>query len=204
MSSSTVVAVVDYGMGNLASVTHSLRSLGYRVRVSNEIEVLNSANLLVLPGVGAFPAAMQSLYANDLVTYLQKQASQGQAIIGICLGMQLLANASYEHGYTEGLGIIPGEFVQFPDSRCHIGWNTLECSREDALLQESNGQPFYFNHSFMFSGADQYIRCISYNSGPFPAVIHNDRVIGLQFHPEKSQTAGKVLLKNVISGLLHA
>jgi imidazole glycerol-phosphate synthase subunit HisH len=206
LSSSTVVAVVavvDYGMGNIASVTHSLRALGYRVLVSNEIEVLNSADLLILPGVGAFPAVMQNLYTNDLVTYLQEQASQGQRIIGICLGMQLLTNASYEHSYTEGLGIIPGEFVQFPDRRCHIGWNTLECTREDTLLQGSNGQPFYFNHSFMFSGADQYIRCMAYNSGPIPVVIRNGHVVGLQFHPEKSQTAGRVLLQNVISGLLH-
>lgn len=198
------IAIVDYGMGNHASVIHSLSALGYRIRVSKNIEVLNSADLLILPGVGAYPAAMKSLHENDLVAYIQMQASQGRAIIGICLGMQLLATASYEHSYTKGLGIIPGEFVQFPEGHCHIGWNTIECVNVNTLFRECSGQSFYFNHSYMFSGSDKFNQCVAYNPEPFPVIIQDERVVGLQFHPEKSQAAGRILLNNIITGLLDA
>lgn len=122
-----MVVVVDYGMGNHASVIHCLRDLGFRVRVSAEIAVLDSADVLLLPGVGAFPAAMQSLHQRGLVDYLQRQAREQRPIIGICLGMQLLTSASHEFQYTAGLDIIPGEFVALFGAKWHTGWNTLEC-----------------------------------------------------------------------------
>lgn len=125
--SQVMVVVVDYGMGNHASVIHCLRDLGFRVRVSAEIAVLDSADVLLLPGVGAFPAAMQSLHQRGLVDYLQRQAREQRPIIGICLGMQLLTSASHEFQYTAGLDIIPGEFVALFGAKWHTGWNTLEC-----------------------------------------------------------------------------
>lgn len=198
------VGIVDYGMGNHASVIHSLRDLGFRVRVSAEPEVLDDTDVLVLPGVGAFPAAMQALHQRGLVSYLQQQAREQRPIIGICLGMQLLTSASNEFQYTAGLDLIPGEVVALTGAKWHIGWNTLECVNADSLLQPSDGQAFYFNHSFCYQGPSEYQVALSRHPEPFASVIRRGNVVGIQFHPEKSQEAGRVLLKNLISGLTHA
>lgn len=198
------VGIVDYGMGNHASVTHSLRDIGFRVRVSREIQVLNEVDVLLLPGVGAFSSAMQALHERGLVSYLQDQAREHRPIVGICLGMQLLASASQEYHYTVGLDIIPGEVVPLTELKWHIGWNTVECVQPDFLLEPSDGQAFYFNHSFSYRGPAEYQIGISRHPTPMTSVIRRGKVVGLQFHPEKSQAAGKVLLKNIITGLCCA
>jgi len=198
------VGIVDYGMGNHASIIHSLRGLGFRVRVSAAPEVLNGTDVLVLPGVGAFPAAMQALHQRGLVSYLQQRAREQHPIIGICLGMQLLASASHEFEFTAGLDLIPGEIVPLIEPKWHIGWNTLECVGSDLLLYASDGKAFYFNHSFCYQGPPEYQVGLTRHPAPFCSVIRRGNVIGIQFHPEKSQEAGKSLLKNVITGLSHA
>ena len=198
------VGIVDYGMGNHASVIQSLRHLGFRVRVSAEPEGLNGTDLLVLPGVGAFPTAMQALHKQGLVGYLQQQVREQRPIIGICLGMQLLASASHEFKFTTGLDLIPGEFVALPGAKWHIGWNTLECVDSDSLLQASDGQAFYFNHSFCYQGPAEYQVAVTRHPSAFAAVIRRGSVVGLQFHPEKSQAAGKALLRDIIAGLVNA
>lgn len=198
------VGIVDYGMGNHASVIHSLRDIGFRVRVSADAEVLDSTDVLVLPGVGAFPATMQALHQRGLVSYLQQQAREQRPIIGICLGMQLLTSASHEFQYTAGLDLIPGEVVALTGAKWHIGWNTLECVDPDSLLQASDGQAFYFNHSFCYQGPSEYQIGLSRHPEPFASVIRRGNVVGIQFHPEKSQQAGRALLKSLISGLTHA
>jgi glutamine amidotransferase len=202
--SQLTIAVVDYGMGNHASVVNSLRDLGFRVRVSAELALLDSADILVLPGVGAFPAAMRALHERGLVDYLQQQARKRRPMVGICLGMQLLTNASHEFQYTTGLGIIPGEFVPLSEIKWHIGWNTLECVPSDSLIRASDGQAFYFNHSFRYQGPTEYQIGLSRHPGPFASVIRRTNVVGIQFHPEKSQEAGRVLLKNIVLGLSNA
>ncbi len=198
------VGIIDYGMGNHASVVHSLRDLGFRVRVSAEINILNETDVLLLPGVGAFPAAMQALHQRNLVAYLKDQAQIQRPILGICLGMQLLASASYEHQYTVGLNLIPGEVVVFAHHGWQIGWNTLECIQYDPLIQPSNGEAFYFNHSFYYKGPIEYQLATAWHQSAFAAIIRRGSVVGMQFHPEKSQAAGKVLLKNLIMGLTNA
>jgi glutamine amidotransferase len=198
------VGIVDYGMGNHASVIHSLRDLGFRVRVSAETGVLDGTDILILPGVGAFPSAMQALHERRLVDYLQQEARRHRPIIGICLGMQLLATASYELQYTMGLDIIPGEIIALPSAKWHIGWDTLENVRADPLFQPSEEQAFYFNHSFCYRGAAEYHICVTRHPEPFPSVIRSNNIVGVQFHPEKSQAAGKILLRNLINGLAHA
>jgi glutamine amidotransferase len=198
------VAVVDYGMGNHASVAQALRDIGFRVRISADISVLDESDVLLLPGVGAYPSAMKVLHERGLVSYLQRQARDRRPIIGICLGMQLLASASHEHHYTAGLDLVPGEVVPVEGSKWHIGWNTIECVRNDAFLMPSNGQAFYFNHSFSYQGPSEYQVAISRHVTPLTSVIRRGNVVGLQFHPEKSQAAGRVMLKNLINGLCHA
>lgn len=198
------IAIVDYGMGNQASVVHTLRSLGYRVKLAASAEGLDDAQLLVLPGVGAFPAAMQALEERGLTDYLSQQAQEGRPILGICLGMQLLTQASHEHGHTRGLGLIPGEFVPFPDGGWHIGWNTIACRQEDALVARANGEAFYFNHSFHYQGPHDFEIARAGEPRPCAAIIRHGRVVGMQFHPEKSQASGRLLLQDLITGLTHA
>lgn len=198
------IGVIDYGMGNHASVVHSLRDLGFRVRVSNNATELDLMDVLVLPGVGAFPSAMATLHARGLAEYLQERARQGCPLIGICLGMQLLASASYEHTYTVGLDLIPGDIVPFTDHGVHIGWNTLEFTQHCPLWSSSDGGAFYFNHSFSYQGPAEYQMAATRHLIEFPSVIQRGSVVGLQFHPEKSQSAGKALLKNLIIGLTYA
>ncbi|MEO7157235.1 MAG: imidazole glycerol phosphate synthase subunit HisH, partial [Vicinamibacterales bacterium] len=141
--STLTVGIVDYGVGNLTSVYRALHSMGYRCRVSRQFEVLSETDLLLLPGVGAFPAAMQALHECNLVEYLQEQARQERPVVGICLGMQLLADASTEYRLTAGLGLIPGQVTALPNARWHTGWNTIEVLDRDALLQPSDGQSLY-------------------------------------------------------------
>jgi glutamine amidotransferase len=199
--SNLTIGIVDYGMGNHASVMHSLKSMGFKVRISADPQILDHTDILILPGVGAFPSAMQAMRDRGLVNYLQKQAEKQRPIIGICLGMQLLTTASYEFEYTLGLDLIEGEIIPLTASKWHIGWNAIKCLQQDSLLEPSNYQAFYFNHSFTYQGADKYQIAIAQHSQAITAVIRNGNIVGLQFHPEKSQDAGRELLKSLIMGL---
>jgi glutamine amidotransferase len=201
MMKTRTIGIVDYGVGNLASVYRSLQGLGYRCRVSREPAVLGQTDLLLLPGVGAFPAAMDALNACHLVGYLQQHARSGAPMIGICLGMQLLADGSDEHRFTAGLELIPGRVTALAGTRWHIGWNTIEVLGRDPLLQPSDGQSVYFNHSFVFEPPPEYRAAVSRLTTPITVAVRRDNIVGLQFHPEKSQATGRQLLRNVIEGL---
>lgn len=199
-----MVGIVDYSMGNHASVVNCLRKLEYRVFVSDKKEDLDRADILFLPGVGAFPRAMQELHDRNLVKYLQKKAYTHKPIIGICLGMQLLTDASNEHSYTKGLGLIPGEVVAMANPKWHIGWNTIEPVIDKSTLQMTEGKSFYFNHSYMYKGNSKYQLFVSKNQNILPVIIRKDNVFGLQFHPEKSQAPGRELLDHLIMEMCHA
>lgn len=195
------VGIVDYGIGNLSSVWHALRALEFRCRVSNNPRVLDAADILLLPGVGAFPVAMAALHQLGLVDYLRTQAAAGRPVVGICLGMQLLVNSSREFRITEGLGLIPGQALALNTDRWHIGWNAIETITRDPLFEPSHGKSFYFNHSYAVDVAPRYRICIARLGTPVTAVIRERNVVGVQFHPEKSQAAGRELLRNVVMGL---
>ena len=195
------VAIVDYGVGNHTSLLRCMRLLGFRARVSHEPEMLDFADVLLLPGVGAFPAAMERLHALDLVNYLQRAAQLERPLVGICLGMQLLADSSTEMGLTPGLGLIPGAVEAIGDPRWHIGWNSLEVTPGNSTLKLSDGEVMYFNHSFTYRGHEEFVaaRCRVNEGGmPLVAAIVRGSVVGLQFHPEKSQGAGLDLLARLI------
>ena len=199
------IGIVDYGVGNHMSVLHAFKALGYRCRVSNEQDALASCDLLVLPGVGAYPVAISSLHDYNLIDFLREQGRGGQPIIGLCLGMQLLADESDEHGLTAGLGLIPGRVVPFNQAQWHIGWNTIEVLKNDELVLPSNGDSFYFNHSYVFDAPIEYQICTSrINQLAFTVAVRYRNIIGLQFHPEKSQSSGRRLLKNLVEGLVGA
>lgn len=198
------IGIVDYGVGNLSSVRQTLHGLGYRCRISSEPELLNETDLLVLPGVGAFPAAMENLHRRHLAAYLQEQARANRPIVGLCLGMQLMVDASTEHRVTAGLGLIPGQVVSFDQAPWHIGWNTIEVLDDDPLLKPSDGKSLYFNHSYMLDVPEEYQLCRTRLTRPFVTGIRRGNTVGLQFHPEKSQGAGRQLLRNLVEGLCSA
>lgn len=198
------IGIVDYGIGNHASVSHALHDLGFRVRVSADPAVLDAADALLLPGVGAFRTAMQALEKHGLVEYLQFADDRQRPIIGICLGMQLLTTASHERGYTKGLNLVPGEVERLGAGKWHIGWNSLDCISSDPLISASNGASFYFNHSLGYQGDDRYRLAVAQHDEPVCAAIRKGKTIGLQFHPEKSQLPGRLLLKTLIDGLCDA
>ena len=195
------VGIVDYGVGNHASVVRSVRQIGFRARVSIEPDQLDLADVLLLPGVGAFPTAMERLHATGLVEYLQRAAQLGRPLIGICLGMQLLAESSTELGFTLGLGLIPGAVKAIREPCWHIGWNSLEVMTNQPLLHASDGEVMYFNHSYSYQGPETFVAARSRvyaGSEPLVAAIQRGSVWGLQFHPEKSQRPGLELLESLI------
>ncbi|MCX8477976.1 MAG: imidazole glycerol phosphate synthase subunit HisH [Sphingomonas sp.] len=201
MTPRRTIGIVDYGVGNHASVWRGLHALGYRCRVSADPEILSETDLLMLPGVGAFSAAMEALHRHDLVGYLKSQSVAGKPIVGLCLGMQLMADGSFEHGFTAGLGLIPGQVVPLQSARWHIGWNSIEVLREDRMFRPSDGESMYFNHSYIFEAAPEYQTCVARLDRPLPVGVRRGNLVGLQFHPEKSQFAGRRLLRNVVEGL---
>lgn len=195
------VGIVDYGVGNHASVLRSVRQLGFRARVSHSIDQLDQVDVMLLPGVGAFPMAMERLHSLDLVRYLHRASQLGRPIIGICLGMQLLAESSTEMGLTAGLGLIPGVVEAIGQPRWHIGWNGLEILPGHPLFQESDREVMYFNHSYAYQGPKDFVvaSCrVSEGSSAIVAAIARGSVMGLQFHPEKSQAPGLDLLARLI------
>lgn len=198
------IAIVDYGIGNFSSVQSTVRRIGHRCRISDEPEVLAASDVLVLPGVGAFPAAMENLSRTGLGAFVQEQTRKGQPIIGLCLGMQIMMDASVEHRPTAGLGLVPGQVVAFDQAPWHIGWNTIETVGDDPILGSSDGQAVYFNHSYMLDVPEEYHLCVSRLARPFVAGIRRDNAVGLQFHPEKSQYAGREILRSLIEGLCDA
>lgn len=195
------IGIVDYGVGNHTSVWRALHALNYRCRVSSEPEVLDQTDLLVLPGVGAFAAAMNSLHQHNLVEYLRERSRVEHPIVGLCLGMQLLADASEEHGLTSGLGLIPGTVRPFSQGRWHIGWNMIEAVGDDPMFRLSDRESMYFNHSYVFEAPAEYQACVARIERPFPVAVRRGNLVGLQFHPEKSQDAGRALLRDVVEGL---
>jgi glutamine amidotransferase len=198
------IAVVDYGAGNLRSVVRALARSGMDPRVVDAPEALRGADALVLPGVGAFADAMESLRARDLDAALLESIRAGRPYLGLCLGLQLLFEESDEHGLTPGFGLLEGRVERFParapdGSRLrvpHIGWNQVRFQGDHPLCAELPAEDyFYFVHSYRAVPADakQTVGVAEYG-GPFAAAVARDNVFAVQFHPEKSQSAGQRLL----------
>ena len=202
-----IIGIIDYGVGNHSSVVNTLRPLGYRCCVSRDHQVLAETDLLLLPGVGAFPQAMDALHRLNLIQFLQNQARLNKPIVGICLGMQLLAESSTEVVFTSGLNLIPGKVESLGPSQWHIGWNNMEVVSHDPVFRKYNSQSFYFNHSYVFHLPQEYLIAVARFDSltePFPIVVRSNNVVGLQFHPEKSQVIGKALLSDIIEDLCNA
>lgn len=198
------VSVLDYGAGNLQSMMNALEYVGCLPKlVSRRSEILNSERLIV-PGVGAMGMAMERLRNEGLDEAVIERASQGVPILGVCLGMQLLCSKSYEFGEHSGLDLIPGEVKPFSKKVSlkvpHIGWNTLFFKGDHPIFANLEPDPdVYFLHSFYVEPVDKNheISASEYDIG-FTSSIAKDNVVGLQFHPEKSQAVGLQMLKNFV------
>ena len=194
------VAVVDYGAGNLVSVTHALELLGARVRLARRPADLAGAAGLVVPGVGASGPAMARLRRMGMLTALRDAVEGGAGYLGICLGMQLLFERSEEDG-ARGLGWLAGPVRRIPDAPRlpHIGWNQVDADRTPLFADIQAGTPFYFVHSYAPVPADpRIVTGTTEHGGRFASAVSSGRLHGVQFHPEKSGAAGLVLLRNFL------
>jgi len=196
-----VIAVVDYGLGNLGSVMKAFRHVGAPVTLTGDPEALRAARALVLPGDGAFGTAMEELQARGLLGVIRDAVLAEKPLLGICVGMQLLFEDSEEHGRHEGLGILRGQVRRFEGELAvpHMGWNRLQAVRRDPLLRGlAPGSHVYFVHSY-YCAADQADVIATTDYGiSFPAIVGRGCVWGMQFHPEKSQRVGLCLIENFV------
>lgn len=197
-----MIAIIDYGAGNLFSVKNALDYLGEANTISSDADEIRRADALILPGVGAFPDAMRKLNASGLVSVLKEEAEK-KPLLGICLGMQALFEEGYEFTKTPGLGFIPGkvDLIRFREGKRyklpHIGWNQLEIFRPSALLKGlKTGDSVYFVHSFMAYTEPEYTAATCDYGTDVTAFVERGNVYGAQFHPEKSGEVGLQILRN--------
>jgi len=200
------VLIIDYDMGNLGSVVRSFEECGAHVIVSEDPKELNHASHVVLPGVGSFHDGMENLVRRGWIGPMRDAVEEGAQLLGICLGMQLLADKGYEGGEVKGLGFVPGEVRRLhpetPDERIpHVGWNEVHESKPCFLFADiASGTDFYFVHSYHFiPGDDHDVVATTPYCGRFVSVVMRRNALGVQFHPEKSSKPGLQLIRNFLT-----
>jgi imidazole glycerol-phosphate synthase subunit HisH len=202
-----MIAIIDYGMGNLHSVAKAVERLGYEAVVTSEERVLLEADGAILPGVGAFGDAMEHLRASNLDEAVKHYAQTGKPLLGICLGMQLLFGSSEEHGHNQGLNLLPGSVIRFQGGYKipHMGWNRLEFKQASPLFRDLEEGHVYFVHSFhvLPERKEDLLATTDYFQ-QVTAIVGRDNVFGMQFHPEKSGEVGMKLLGNFLAMCVNA
>ena len=200
----SVIAVVDYGMGNLHSVCKGLEKAGTTPKVTDSAKEIAQADAVVLPGVGSFDPAVKQLRSHDLVEPIKDAIASGKPFLGICLGLQILFDGS-EEGVEPGLGIVAGTVRKFksePDLTIpHMGWNQLQITQQTSVWDQLSDQPWvYFVHSYYVDPSDQAVTAanVTHGSQTVTAAIRRDNLMAVQFHPEKSSTAGLQILSNFV------
>ena len=196
-----MIAIIDYGVGNLFSLSSSLAYIGVESVVTKDEQVIRNADKIILPGVGAFADAIRLLRQTGLVPLLEEQVASGKPLLGICLGMQLLFERGMEYGDHSGLGFVKGEVCPIADDAPqglkipHMGWNKLDFKKQSPLFKYINeGDYVYFVHSYHAKNSDSVI-ATSYYGIDLTAAVQNGNVYGAQFHPEKSGETGLKILK---------
>lgn len=197
-----MIAIIDYGVGNLFSLSSSLKAVGADAVITGDSEQIRKADKLILPGVGAFGDAMEKLKADGLDTLIKEETAKGKPLLGICLGMQLLFDKSYEFGEHKGLGLIKGEVVPMEgripkDLKIpHIGWNAITLKGDCPIFKNNKDGDFvYFVHSFFADGCEKSVTATTEYGIKITAAAANKNVFGCQFHPEKSGETGLKILR---------
>ena len=198
-----MIAIVDYGVGNLFSLSSSFAAIGAEIKVTSDPEVIRSADKIILPGVGAFEDAAKKLFDSGLGELVIAEAKAGKPIMGICLGMQLLFDRSFEYGEHKGLGLIKGDIRPIADvidkglKVPHIGWNALHLSspRSPIFKYLKEGDYVYFVHSYYGADCDDSVIATTEYGAELTAAVAKDNVFGCQFHPEKSGEVGLSILR---------
>ena len=200
-----MITIIDYGVGNLFSLKSSFAALGAEVQVTSDPEAILNASKIILPGVGAFEDASNKLHKTGLDEVLKKCAEKGTPIMGICLGMQMLFDKSYENGCFNGLGLIKGEVRAIKEvipadlKIPQIGWNALDIKKESPISKYiKNGDYVYFVHSYYATNCDESVIATTNYGAPLTAAVQYKNVYGCQFHPEKSGDVGLRILKAFI------
>lgn len=197
-----MIAVIDYGMGNLKSIENALKLLKIEAVITKDREIIKKAKAIILPGVGAFKQAMDNLKINDLDKILLQEAKDGKYLLGVCLGMQILFEKGFEGMECEGLGLLKGKIKKIePKEKVkipHMGWNKLIINKEDEVIDNLGGDKFiYYVHSFMATEYkdEDLVAYSNYGGVKIPGIFRSKNIIGMQFHPEKSGEVGLSLLE---------
>lgn len=202
-----MIGIIDYGIGNLKSIINAIKfNSDVKVEIVNTPEELKNYSKFILPGVGAFGDAMKKIKENNFDVAIHEEVKKGNMLLGLCLGMQLLATKSFEFGEHNGLNLIEGEIRPFKEfvknvRIPHIGWNNVKFCKSDAIIKDiENSADFYFVHSYFFhcKNSSNTLGTTQYGLD-FTSIIHNNNIYGTQFHPEKSQEYGLKLIKNFIN-----
>ena len=195
-----MVGIIDYGVGNLFSLQSSFKAIGEEAFVSGDAAALAKADRLVLPGVGAFEDAANKLRTSGLDGFVRQQAASGKPLLGICLGMQMLFEKSFEYGEHEGLGLLKGQVIPMagllPEELKipHMGWNKLKV-KQGKLLKAVDGEYVYFVHSYFADGCEDSLAAVTEYGVPITAAVEKGNIFGCQFHPEKSGNVGLAILR---------
>ncbi|MEZ9340222.1 imidazole glycerol phosphate synthase subunit HisH [Vibrio splendidus] len=200
------ISIVDYGMGNIGSVTRAISACGFKSTIASTAEDILQADKIILPGVGSYTKAMSELRARGLEEAIIESAVEDEIpVLGICLGMQILSTLGHEHGETKGLGLIPGEVIRLTPQDAlarvpHVGWNSVEILSQSPLFDGiPSGSDFYFVHSYHYQvDSASNVLASSEHGGKFTCAVQKGNVFGMQFHPEKSQKLGLKLLQNFL------
>ena len=194
-----MVTILDYKLGNLGSLCSALRQAAIPYQISDQKEVLEKSEVIILPGVGAFRDAIEFIESNNLRKTLQNHVDEGKYLIGICLGMQLLYEESTENGYYVGLGFLKGKIKKIEAKKVpHMGWNQLNLKFVSALTEGITTEDYvYYVHSYYAEGRDEEIVAYSNCEVLIPGIVRKDNIIGFQFHPEKSGKVGEQIFRNL-------
>jgi glutamine amidotransferase len=198
-----LIAVIDYGMGNLKSVTNALEKLGADAVVTRDKQVIKASKAIILPGVGAFGKCIENLEKLELLDFIKETIGEGKQYLGICLGMQVLFESSEEAPGIAGMGVLKGTVPRFTGNIKipHMGWNNIKIVKETEILRGiENSEYFYFVHSYYCSPEDKGIVATTTTYGEeFVSSVQKDNIFACQFHPEKSQKVGLQLLQNFVN-----
>lgn len=200
-----MIVIIDYGMGNLKSVRNALNFLKLENKISSDIEDIKNADALILPGVGAFPDAMETIEKSSLDKIIKEEVNKNKPLLGICLGMQLLFENGFEGFEKKGLGLLKGSIIKMKNDKennikiPHIGWNNLKYNKKDELFNSiDEGKFVYYVHSYFAQNYDDddLVAYSEYGENKIPGVVRHKNIMGAQFHPEKSGDIGLAILKN--------